>query len=127
MTSAAPWTWTSAGHRNGSKFKKLNGTLTQSGNAGGNFDLTGAYEPRTKSAQLSASLSDFNQDGLRPFLEPLLAGKQLVSIAVNGNASVQYAPNSSSAVKADLQVTNLVVHDPQRAVSRDAAGRRVAN
>ena len=62
---------------------------------------------------MTAGLSRFNQDGLRPFLEPLLAGKKLVSIAINGNASVQYEPDRSSAIKADLQVTNLVVNDPQ--------------
>jgi hypothetical protein len=95
------------------QIQKLDGALTQNGNARGDFALTGAFEPASQTVQLSAKLSDFNQDGLRPFLEPLLAGKQLVSIAVNGNASVQYAPNSSSAVKADLQVTNLVVHDLQ--------------
>ena len=63
--------------------------------------------------QLTANLSGFNQDGLRPFLEPLLAGKKLVSVAINGNASVQYAPDQSSAIKADLQVANLVVNDPR--------------
>ena len=94
------------------QIKKLDGGLTEGGNAGGNFNLTGSYDPAHKTAQLSAELSGFNQDGLRPFLEPLLANKKLVSIAVNGNASVQYDPASSSAIKADLQVTNLVVHDP---------------
>lgn len=94
------------------QIKKLDGGLTQSGNAGGKFNFTGAYDTARKTAQLTADLSDFNQAGLRPFLEPLLAGKQLVSIAVNGNASIQYDPASRSAVKADLQVTNLVVHDP---------------
>jgi hypothetical protein len=95
------------------QIKKLNGALTKNGNTRGNFALTGTFEPAGKKVQLKANLSGFNQDGLRPFLEPLLADKQLVSIAVNGNASVQYAPNSSSAVKADLQVTNLVVRDPK--------------
>ncbi len=108
------------------QIQKLDGALTQNGNARGNFALTGAFEPASQTVQLSAKLSGFNQDGLRPFLEPLLAGKQLVSIAVNGNASVQYAPNSSSAVKADLQVTNLVVHDPQGQIPGDAAGSPIA-
>jgi len=31
----------------------------------------------SKSAQLTVNLSDFNQNGLRPFLEPLLADKNL--------------------------------------------------
>ncbi|HEX7617403.1 MAG TPA: AsmA family protein, partial [Verrucomicrobiae bacterium] len=91
---------------------KLDGGLTQAGTAGGNFNLTGSYDPVRQAAQLSTALSGFNQNGLRPFLEPLLAGKKLVSVAINGNASVQYDPNQSSAIKADLQVTNLVVHDP---------------
>ncbi len=93
---------------------RLKGTLTQSGTPGGNFDLTGSYDLARQSAQLTASLAGFNQDGLRSFLEPLLAGKKLVSIAVNGNASVQYDADRSSAIKADLQVTNLVVNDLQQ-------------
>ena len=36
------------------------------------------------------------------------------SIAVNGNASVQYDPKGGSAIKASMQVANLVVSDPQR-------------
>ncbi|MGH7993644.1 MAG: hypothetical protein ACREDQ_09015, partial [Limisphaerales bacterium] len=95
------------------QIQKLDGGLTQNGNARGDFALAGTIEPAGQTVQLSAKLSGFNQDGLRPFLEPMLGGKQLASIAVNGNASVQYAPNSSSTVKADLQVTNLVVHDPK--------------
>jgi hypothetical protein len=91
---------------------KLDGGLTQAGNAGGSFNLTGSFEPARQKAQLTAGLAGFNQNGLRPFLEPLLAGKKLLSIAINGNASVQYDPNQSSVIKADLQVTNLVVHDP---------------
>ncbi|MDE3068035.1 MAG: AsmA family protein [Verrucomicrobiota bacterium] len=94
------------------QIKKLNGTLTQGGNAGGNFNLTGSYDSAHAAAQWTAVLSGFNQDGLRPFLEPLLAGKKLVSVAVNGDASVQYDPARVSAIKADLQVTNLVVNDP---------------
>ena len=94
------------------QIKKLNGALTQDGKAGGSFSLVGSYNPAQQKAQLTADLTNFNQDGLRPFLEPMLAGKKLVSIGINGNASVQYDPASSSAIKADLQVTNFVVNDP---------------
>jgi uncharacterized protein involved in outer membrane biogenesis len=96
------------------QINKITGKLTQDGNAGGTFEIAGKYNTARESAQLTASLSGFNQDGLRPFLEPLLADKKLVSIAVNGNASVQYDPQGSSAIKASLQVANLVVNDPQR-------------
>jgi hypothetical protein len=96
------------------QINKITGKLTQDGNAGGTFEIAGKYNTARESAQLTASLSGFNQNGLRPFLDPLLADKKLVSIAVNGNASVQYDPKDSSAIKASLQVTNLVVNDPQR-------------
>jgi uncharacterized protein involved in outer membrane biogenesis len=96
------------------QINKITGKLTQGGTAGGAFEITGKYNTARESAQLAASLSGFNQNGLRPFLEPLLADKKLVSITVNGNASVQYDPQNSSAIKASLQVANLVVNDPQR-------------
>ncbi len=96
------------------QINKITGSLTQDGTVGGTFEIAGKYNTAHESAQLTASLSGFNQNGLRPFLEPLLADKKLVSIAVNGNASVQYDPKGSSAIKASMQVTNLVVSDPQR-------------
>lgn len=96
------------------QINKITGKLTQDGNDGGTFEIAGKYNTARESAQLTARLSGFNQDGLRPFLEPLLADKKLVSIAVNGNASVQYDPQGSSAIKASLQVANLVLNDPQR-------------
>lgn len=95
------------------QINKLNGQLIGNGSAGGHFEISGKYNTTRRTAQLTANLSDFNQDGLRPFLEPLLADKQLVSIALNGNASVQYDPRGSSAIKTSLTVANLVVSDPQ--------------
>ncbi len=106
---------------------KVAGKLTQDGNAGGAFDLAGTYKLADKSAQLTANLSDFDQNGLRPFLEPLLADKKLVSVLLNGNAAVQYQPGGSASVKADLQVTNLVVNDPKLQIPKTplAAGLKV--
>jgi uncharacterized protein involved in outer membrane biogenesis len=96
------------------QINKVAGKLTQGGTAGGTFEIAGKYNTARESAQLTANLSGFNQNGLRPFLEPLLADKKLVSITVNGNASVQYDPQGSSDLKTSLQVANLVVNDPQR-------------
>jgi uncharacterized protein involved in outer membrane biogenesis len=96
------------------QINKITGKLTQGTNAGGAFEIAGKFNTAQESAQLTASLSGLNQNGLRPFLEPLLADKKLVSLTVNGNASVQYDPQGSSAIKASLQVANLVVSDPQR-------------
>jgi uncharacterized protein involved in outer membrane biogenesis len=91
---------------------RLAGALTQNGNAGGRFRLDGSFDPATGATQLSAALTDFNQNSLRPFLDPLLGGRQLNTVTVNGRVSAHYDPRQSSVLKADLQVTNLVVHDP---------------
>ncbi|HTL18829.1 MAG TPA: AsmA family protein [Patescibacteria group bacterium] len=95
------------------QIRKIAGNLTQAKNAGGAFEASGTYGLNNKAAQLTAKLTDFNQNGLRPFLEPMLTDKKLTSVALNANASVQYDPNAASSVKAELQVTNLVVNDPK--------------
>lgn len=93
--------------------RKAAGKLSQGGKAGGSFDLATTYDLSKKSADLTAKLADFNENGLGPFLEPALGDKKLVSVAINANATAQYDPQGASAVKADLQVTNLVVKDPK--------------
>jgi hypothetical protein len=95
------------------KINKVAGRLTQGGQAGGGFNLSGSYDLTNNSAALNVTLADFNQNGLRPFTEPLLTDRKLVSIVVNGNASVQYDPTGKSTLQAGIQVTNLVVSDPQ--------------
>jgi hypothetical protein len=94
---------------------RVAGNLTENGKPGGAFDVSGTYG-NDKSAQLTAKLSDFNQDGVRAFLEPMLADKKLVSIAINGTANVQLNPQGDSAVKADFKVANLVVSDPKNQI-----------
>jgi hypothetical protein len=94
------------------QISRLEGQLTGDETAGGNFQISGNCDLNTKSGQLTAKLVDFNEKGLRPFLEPLLAGKKLLSVAINADASAQFDLQNDAAVKADLQVTNLVVNDP---------------
>ena len=95
------------------EIRKFEGALARGGNPGGDFNLTGFYDPARKTVQLTAALAGFNQDGLGWLLGPMLADKQLVAIAVNGSAAIQYDPATSSAIKADLLVTNLIVRDPK--------------
>ncbi len=92
---------------------KATGKITNSGQAGGNFDVTGNYDRMKSSAQFTAHLTDVNESGLRPVLEPMLTDKKLVSVALGANVSIQYATNGPSAFKGDLQVTKLVVSDPK--------------
>ncbi len=95
------------------ELRRVQGKLSEGGKPGGVFDIAGTYHLSHKSAQFTAKLSDLNQNGLRPFLEPLLAEKKLVSVAINATATTQYNPEGDSALKADLQVSNLVVSDPK--------------
>ena len=94
------------------EIRRIAGEVTEGGKPGGNFEITGTYQT-DQTAKITAKLNGFNQVALRPFLESALADKKLVSIAINGNANAQYNPKGDSAVKADLQVTNLVVNDPK--------------
>jgi uncharacterized protein involved in outer membrane biogenesis len=95
------------------QIRKLSGGLTQNKKPGGAFDVTGTYGLTNKIAQITARLTNFDQNGLRPFLEPMLGDKTLTSVALNGNATIQFDPAAASSIKAELQVTNLVVNDPK--------------
>lgn len=95
------------------QIRKLAGKITQGQTLGGSFDCSGTYGLSNKAAQLTAKLLNFNQSGLGPFLQPALGDKALVSVALNANSSIQYDPAGASSIKADLQVTNLVVKDPK--------------
>ena len=97
------------------EIRKANGKLTGAGDAGGSFDLSGTYGTN-QAAKLTAKLTDFNQNGLRPFLEPMLTDKKLTSVSLNATASVQSSPQGDAAINADLQMTNLVVKDPNNQI-----------
>lgn len=94
---------------------RVAGQLTENGKPGGTFDLSGTYATNN-AAQITAKLTDFNQEGLRAFLEPMLADKKLVSIAINGTTTVQLNPQGDSALKGDIKVSNLVVSDPKNQI-----------
>jgi hypothetical protein len=96
------------------EIRKASGTLAENRKAGGSFEVTGNYSTGKAPSQLNLKLSGINENGLRAIVAPMLTGKKLVSVAVNGTASAQFSANGDSAVKADLQVTNIVVNDPAR-------------
>jgi len=98
------------------EIRQASGTLAENRKAGGSFDVSGNYSLKSAPSQLNLKLTGINENGLRPVLAPMLAGKKLVSVAVNGTASAQFSANGDSAVKTDLQVTNLVISDPAQKV-----------
>ena len=98
----------------GSQFeiRRAAGTLAESANAGGTFNLSGNFDTEKNSGAFNAKLADCNQNGLRPFLEPLLAGKRLTSVALNATINAKLDPAGDSTAQAEAQVTRLVVNDP---------------
>jgi len=94
--------------------RKLAGSLSRDGQTGGAFEISGAYQTAQKSAAVKLTLAGVNENTLAPFLQPLLADKKLVSVEINADLSAQYDPQGASSVKGGLQVTNLVVNDPQQ-------------
>lgn len=99
------------------QLRKLAGSLFGSGRPGGSFDITGSYAPTNGATRLVANIIGLNENGLRPMLQPLLAGKELVSVLINGNANILYQPEGSSAIRSDFVVTNLVVYESGKPLS----------
>jgi hypothetical protein len=92
------------------------GSLSQDGKPGGTFAISGTYQTASQSANLKLNLAGINQNAVGPFLQPALADKQLVSVAINADLNAQYDARGASAVQGGLQVTNLVVNDPSHSI-----------
>ncbi len=92
---------------------KAAGRLRQGQTDGGSFDLAGHYDLDKKDGQLTAKLVDFKANDLRPFLEPSLGGKQLVSVSLITTTAADFNANGDAMIKADVRLANLVVQDPK--------------
>ncbi len=92
--------------------RQFTGNVRQGNQPGGSFDMTGTFDMTNQAGQLALKLTDLNQNTLRPFLAQALGDKTLASISINANSTARYDAKGESSVKADLQVTNLVIKDP---------------
>ncbi len=102
--------------------RKLAGSLQQSGQPGGAFAVAGNYDLDKKAGQLSAKVTDLNQNALKSFVAAALGDKQLESITINANTTAKLDGPSDMAVKAELHVANLVVNDPTGQVPKTLLG-----
>jgi hypothetical protein len=102
---------------NATEIRKASGQVREGQNMGGKFDVSGKYDLDSKAGQITMKLADFNQYGLRPFLESALSDKKLVSVAINSTASASFKSDGDAALKADFNVANLVVSDPAGGLS----------
>lgn len=101
---------------NAADVRKATGTLREGDKPGGRFEANGSFDLEKKAGRIALKLADFNQYGLRPFIESALGDKKLVSVELNTTASGTFEANGDAAVKAELSVTNLVVSDPKGAI-----------
>ncbi|MEI2722709.1 MAG: AsmA family protein, partial [Verrucomicrobiota bacterium] len=107
------------------EIRKATGELREGQKAGGRFEASGSFETVKKSGSIAVKLTDFNPNGLRPFLESALGDKKLVSVSLNTTAAVNLAANGDAALKTDLSVTNLVVNDPSGTIPATPLEARV--
>ncbi|MCI0747489.1 MAG: hypothetical protein L0Y58_18955 [Verrucomicrobia subdivision 3 bacterium] len=96
------------------QLRKAEGQLTGGGKPGGTFDVTGRFNSEKQAGEFALKLVNINENAVRPFIEPMFTGKQLVSIAVNGSANARYEARNESSVKADFKVANLALRDPTK-------------
>ncbi|TAK97492.1 MAG: hypothetical protein EPO07_13170, partial [Verrucomicrobia bacterium] len=93
------------------QLKRFTGRLHEGSKLGGKISLTGNYDNYTTAADVSVKLTDFNQFGLRPFLESAFGNRRLTSAALNSTLTVTRAATGDATIKAELQLTNLVTVD----------------
>jgi len=92
--------------------RQFTGNVRQGDQPAGNFDVSGRFDLTNQVGQLALKLTDLNQNALRPFVEPALGDKTLASVSIHASSTARYDAKGESSLKADLQVTNLVVNDP---------------
>ena len=103
---------------NVAEVRRFAGSVKQAGQNGGAFDLTAKYRLAERRGEAAFKLTDFNQAVLRSALAPALAPMTLESMGINAALSAQFDAAGDSAVKGDLQITNVVVVDPRGQIPR---------
>jgi hypothetical protein len=75
---------------------------------------------------LTAKLTDFKENDLRPILQPSLGDKKLVSVSLTTTTTADFNANGDATIKADAQLANLVVHDPKNQLPATPLEMRLA-
>jgi uncharacterized protein involved in outer membrane biogenesis len=94
---------------NVAQIRKLGGTLSHAGKAGGGIAVNGSYDTTKKTGQFTVKASDVNQNLLQPFVNPALNGKKLASVSINLDTTASVDLAAASTFKGTLGVTNLLV------------------
>lgn len=101
------------------KISKLTAAIQHAGKPAGSFDLTGTYSMTKSSGKVDYTLTELNENLLSVLLAPALTNASLTSISINSKGSAAYDPAADTSIKADLQVTRLVVTDKAGKLPKD--------
>jgi len=101
------------------KISKLTAAIQHAGKPAGSFDLTGNYSLAKSSGKVDYTLTELNENLLSVLLAPALTNASLTSISINSKGSAAYDPAADTSIKADLQVTRLVVTDKAGKLPKD--------
>ncbi len=94
-------------------------TLTDGKDPAGRLELNGQINLTQKSGQVAFKAVDLNQRAFRPLLESKLAPNKLASVSLHGSGSAQFDPQGDSSLKAELNLTNLVVENPANTLPKE--------
>lgn len=100
-------------------------TLRQGMTPGGQINFNGDYDAKTEAGQLSFQTLDLNQSGLNPVLTNLLAPRIVKSVTINSSGSATLNLRGESSLKAEFDLGNLTVVDPQKRFQEAALGLQV--
>jgi len=94
--------------------RKLTGVIRHNERPGGEFSFGGnvVFGEAMPSGKLNVTLTGLNEEALRPFTASLWGEQQLISVSVNSAMSLQFQTNGDATIQSDLQITNLVVGQP---------------
>jgi hypothetical protein len=98
---------------------KLTAALQHAGKPAGTFDLSGTYSMAKASGKIEYNLSELNENLLSVVVAPALTNATLTSISINSKGSAVLDPKAETAIKADLQVSRLVVTDKAGKLPKD--------
>lgn len=93
--------------------KTVKCTLFHADEPCGTVQLTGKYNLKRRNGDAALQLTGLTERVLAPVLGSMLKDTKLLSVTLNCNASAKLESAGSGAANVDLQVTNLVVSDPQ--------------
>lgn len=85
-------------------------------NDGGTARVQGRWDLNAGAGELTFAANNWNEHGLRPFLQTSLGDKQLRSGQLAGNGTFKLNPAGDLNLQATTTLTNLVVHDPSGTV-----------